>query len=118
MLTSITFYVSGVCKHRCLRYDVLHLVSFKWKIIRQNKNFLLSLLSTNKTAAWKIFKNRLINLLSRLGQIVSSFGKYSLTCIKQAPKGQSKSACLRQVLAKCRCISMSLLFAGTDYMLA
>ena len=24
---------------------------------------------------------------------------YSLTCIKQAPKGESKSACLRQVIA-------------------
>ena len=42
--------------------------SFKWKVFRPNKNFLLSSLSTNKTAAMRSFKNRLIISLSRLGQ--------------------------------------------------
>ena len=44
------------CKHLCLRYDVLHLVPFYMKVFRQNKNFLLSSLSINKTTARKIFK--------------------------------------------------------------
>ena len=34
----------------------------------------------------------------RLFSLMISF-TYSPTCIKQAPRGQSKSACLRQVLA-------------------
>ena len=44
--------------------------------------------------------------------------EYSPTYIKQAPKGQSKSASLRQVLARYRCISMCLPVLGTEYMLA
>ena len=43
---------------------------------------------------------------------------YSPTCIKEAPKGQSKPACLRQVLASYRYISMYLPVLGSEYMLA
>ena len=44
--------------------------------------------------------------------------KYNPTCIKQAPKGLSKSACLRQVLAEYGYLSMYLPVSGTEYMLA
>ena len=46
------------------------------------------------------------------------YGNYSLTCIQQASKGSLKSACLRQVLAEYRYISMYLPVLGTGYMLA
>ena len=67
--------------------------------------------------------NRCFNhnsVLIRHGYKLFYFYKYtySPTCIKQATKGQSKPACLRQVLAQYRYISMYLPILVSEYMLA